>query len=174
LQIETRSEPTFSERTQVKPASHGPLYYWLPAIGWLVLQAMFSTGIFTSDHTGLVLTAILKFFHAHFNYSQLEELNHIVRKCAHFSTYAILSWLLFRAIRGNSPEKAHRHVLWMLVALGIAFAAASADEIHQIFVSGRTPAWRDVALDMTGAVFAQLMIIWHESSKRSSATKNLP
>lgn len=133
---------------------------------------MFSTGIFTSDHTGVVLTTILKFFHVHFSYSQLESLNHVIRKCAHFSTYGILSWLVFRAVRGSSPEKAYRHFMWMLIALGVTLAAASADEIHQIFVSGRTPAWRDVALDMSGAVFAQLMIIWHESRRTRSTPEN--
>ena len=148
--------------TQRKPPPHGPLYYWLPALAWLSMQAMFSTGVFTSDHTVRVLAAVLQLLDIHPSAARMELMNHIIRKCAHFTTYGILSWLVFRGARGNSPESPRKHLKWALIALGITLLAASSDEIHQIFVAGRTPTWHDVVLDMTGATFAQLLIHWRE------------
>jgi VanZ family protein len=40
----------------------------------------------------------------------------------------------------------------------VVFVAASLDEFHQTFVPSRTGSSRDVMLDLTGALFFQIMI----------------
>ena len=55
----------------------------------------------------------------------------------------------------------------MLLALAVCLLTSSADEIHQLFTPGRTGAGKDVLLDMTGALFTQLMIIAAISGKRN-------
>src|SRR5260370_17915936 len=47
---------------------------------------------------------------------------------------------------------------WAVATLLIAVACASLDEIHQIFVPGRGPSVRDVAIDTFGALLAQAMV----------------
>ena len=84
----------------------------------------------------------------------LFEIHHLVRKCAHFTEYFILSLLVLRGIRAGSREV---HLRWALLTILIVAAYASLDEFHQRFVPGRTPAVRDVLLDITGGIAAQIV-----------------
>jgi VanZ family protein len=61
-----------------------------------------------------------------------------LRKLAHAAEFAVLGFLLFRAI-GRVD-----------LALGLGIAYAVSDEIHQHFVSGRQGALLDVAIDAIG------------------------
>jgi VanZ family protein len=64
----------------------------------------------------------------------------VLRKLAHMTEYAVLGFLLLRAIGRELPA----------VAIGVAYAVT--DEIHQSFVEGRHGAWYDVALDAVGVL----------------------
>jgi hypothetical protein len=64
----------------------------------------------------------------------------------------------FRAWRGAVIKNRWRWK-WALLALLVALVTASGDELHQRFTPGRTGAVSDVVLDMTGATFAQLVIV---------------
>ena len=70
----------------------------------------------------------------------------VLRKIAHATEYAILGFLLLRAI-GHE---------WAAVALGIAYAAG--DELHQHFVPGRFGSPVDVAIDAVGVVVGVLLV----------------
>ena len=72
---------------------------------------------------------------------------HAWDKAAHFCEYAILGWLLYRALReaGLSPRRA-------AVAAAISAAAwGVSDEWHQSFVPNRSVEPADVAADALGA-----------------------
>jgi len=84
----------------------------------------------------------------------LAWMHHIIRKCAHFTEYFILSLLILRGIRG---ERRETHLRWALVAIIVVAGYASLDELHQAFVPGRTPAVTDVLLDTTGGIAAQVV-----------------
>ena len=77
-----------------------------------------------------------------------------VRKCAHFAEYFILGLL----------ATAHFHVGWPLMerkflkAWIFVFLAASADEIHQLFVPGRSGMARDVLLDSAAGAVSILVV----------------
>ena len=62
----------------------------------------------------------------------------ILRKCAHVTEYALLAFLLARAVGREAPA----------LALGILYAAS--DEFHQSFVAGRHASPIDVAIDTVG------------------------
>lgn len=79
----------------------------------------------------------------------------VLRKIAHFSEYAILVALLWRAVREWLPGD---HAL--AAAYGLAVLYAATDEFHQTFVRGRVGTWRDVVIDATGAAVAALLIRW--------------
>lgn len=72
----------------------------------------------------------------------------LAKKGAHFSEYAILYFLIFRA---NGKNYIASFILTMLYA--------ATDEIHQSFVPGRMAAAYDIAIDFSGASSA-LYIIW--------------
>ena len=62
----------------------------------------------------------------------------VLRKIAHAAEFAVLGFLLHRALRRDG---------WAL-ALGIAYAAS--DELHQHFVPGRQGSPLDVLIDAVG------------------------
>jgi VanZ family protein len=70
--------------------------------------------------------------------SGLGTWDEVLRKCAHVTEYAILGFLLVRAIGRELP------------ALLVGIAYATSDELHQHFVAGRHAAPLDVLIDTVG------------------------
>jgi VanZ family protein len=130
------------------------LKLWWPALAWAVLISTFSTGGFSSEHTSRIIIPILRWLLPHSTPETLADLHHLIRKCAHFVEYFILSLLVLRGIRAGRKEA---HLRWALVAIGIVIGYAALDEFHQSFVPGRGPTVADVLLDTAGGVAAQLV-----------------
>jgi VanZ family protein len=131
------------------------LKVWWPALAWAVLISTFSTGAFSSEHTSRIIIPILRWLLPHSAPETLSMLHHLIRKCAHFVEYFILSLLVLRGIRAGRKEA---RLGWALVAIGIVAGYATLDEFHQSFVPGRGPAVTDVLLDTAGGVAAQLIV----------------
>jgi len=96
---------------------------WLPILLWAGL--IFTLSSIPSLHSGLGTWDL------------------ILRKCAHITEYAILAFLLRRAL--STP--------W---AAATAFLYACSDEFHQSFVVGREGRPRDVAIDSLGIAIGLL------------------
>ena len=82
-----------------------------------------------------------------------DDVQHIVRKTAHFMEYMLLGFLMrlcmeswFGRKKGMTPAS------W-----GAATLYACTDEMHQLRIDGRSGQWTDVAIDSFG-VFAGTMI----------------
>ena len=83
----------------------------------------------------------------------------ILRKTGHFVGYATLSLLLFRSWRGTFPRLSTRWCLqWAVLAFVGSALVASLDEFHQTFLPSRTGMFRDVILDSSAALIAQLLL----------------
>jgi VanZ family protein len=143
------------------------LKLWWPALVWAVVISSFSTGAFTSENTSLIIIPLLRWLLPHPSPETLSELHHLIRKCAHFVEYFVLSLLVLRGIRAGRKEA---HLGWALVAIGIVAGYAALDEFHQSFVPGREAAVADVLLDTAGGVAAQLVaalfILWGDVRAR--------
>ena len=117
------------------------LSLWLPPLALMVLifvlSAMPSDG---ADRGPLILFA---------------------RKAAHFTEYALLLALWWRALFTRAAA-----VPALALAFAIAVAYAATDEFHQTFVDGRVGTPRDVALDAVGAAAAGALILWRRQSRR--------
>lgn len=85
-----------------------------------------------------------------------QEIVFPVRKMAHFSVYTCLGILLFLFM--NTYEINNRKKV--LTSIGLAFIYACSDEIHQLFVGGRSGEFRDVLIDSCGAVFG-IFVVWN-------------
>jgi VanZ family protein len=141
---------------------------WWPALAWAVVISGFSTGAFTAENTSRIIIPILHWLLPHASTHTLNHLHHIIRKCAHFTEYFILSLLILRGIRAGRPGS---RFAWALAAIAIVACYASLDELHQHFVPGRTAAVGDVLIDTTGGIAAQLvaagLMVWgHVRQKR--------
>ncbi len=121
----------------------------------LIMTAIFilsSEPAADSDDTSRGFTYTVLSFSEHFRaLSETEKLEvveasqHVVRKTAHFSIYMLLGFLLFMALWASGLR-------FFFAAPLIAAFYAAADELHQIFVAGRSGEIRDVMLDFTGAL----------------------
>ena len=120
------------------------LRQWMPIIIWACAIFIFSTSGFSADSTSHVITPVLRWAVPGISIAWLDLANMLIRKCAHFTEYGVLFWLLIRGPMRGRP----------LVAMAICVAYALTDEGHQIFVAGRTASMFDVALDSSGAMFS--------------------
>lgn len=118
----------------------------------------------TSDETsGAVTEAILNVTVKDFSdlpqeekNEMIDKYNHPVRKLAHFSEYIVLGFLTsliflcfdFKSIR------------LIVFPLTLSALCAAADEIHQIFVPGRSCQFTDVLIDSSGALLGILIIFF--------------
>jgi VanZ family protein len=88
--------------------------------------------------------------------------NFMVRKSAHFLEYLIVGILFFKSIfTGMNPWRE----LFVAFLCGLAFSIT--DEIHQLFVPGRTAKPIDVCIDTTGVVVGLLLIALSVVLKKS-------
>jgi VanZ family protein len=71
---------------------------------------------------------------------------------AHSLAYAALAFLILRALSGGFPARVTLRAALAAVALTVAYGVT--DEIHQMFVPGRTAELRDLRSDAVGAVCA--------------------
>ena len=100
----------------------------------------------------LVLMAVIFFFsHQPSLDSGLGSIDLIGRKIVHFLEYALLSFLLWRALE---PDLGARRAA--LVAFVVSSAYAATDEFHQTFIEGRRGSPVDWAIDTAGAAAAAL------------------
>jgi len=90
---------------------------------------------------------------------------HLVRKSAHFLAYTLLGILTLSALFQHSITKGRRFA----AAFAICVLYACTDEIHQLFVTGRSGQISDVCIDACGAIIgicAIMLVHWIWSHKR--------
>ena len=103
--------------------------------------------------------------------SLLDTVTFIVRKLAHFSEFGLLGLLLaahIHLVRWQRPMKGSALLAW-----GVATLYACTDELHQMFVSDRSPELRDVGIDSAGAlcgvlVMAACFALWAHRKARKA------
>ena len=110
----------------------------------------------SSGISGNVIRLIVGIFYPGFDNLPAAEQTEIVaslqflaRKSAHFSIYMILGVLSFLTF--ISYEKL-LFALRLTLSGGICLLYAASDEIHQLFIPGRSGEVRDVMIDFSGAV----------------------
>ena len=86
----------------------------------------------------------------------LDYIDWFVRKTAHVLEFAALSFWIYLhlfAVRSKTFERG-RIFSWRMGLLSAAASLvyAGTDEIHQLFVSGRTCTWMDIGIDSIGCV----------------------
>lgn len=82
-----------------------------------------------------------------------KELEHTVRKIAHFSLYLLLG--VFAYVTSDGYLK--KNTLWFALLFCLLYAAS--DEIHQLFSPGRSCEFRDVCIDFSGSLCGALLAL---------------
>ena len=100
-----------------------------------------------------------------------ERIEFPVRKAAHMTEYAVLSLLLSAFYRGILRNGRY----WYPASLVTAALYAGTDEIHQLFIPGRSGEFRDVCIDSAGAALGLLILYFIlKIVQKHCAKTNLP
>lgn len=86
--------------------------------------------------------------------SDLYTVTTIVRKIAHFTEYAVLGFLIVTTFSAYVNRR-----FFSLFVIGFCALYSVSDEIHQIFVSGRSAQFTDVLIDVAGSIFG-IITFW--------------
>lgn len=87
--------------------------------------------------------------------SILERTERVIRKVAHFSIYTLVGILLMSLISTYNLKENKR----IIASLGIGVLYATSDEIHQLFIPGRSGQITDVILDSMGVLLGILLVL---------------
>ncbi len=112
------------------------IYYWLPVLVWALI-------IFTFSSITTIKT------------TEIYWQDFALKKFAHITEYAVLTFLLYRAFLNSGFNKEESGFYSVLISILYAFS----DEYHQSFTPGRESTLRDVIFDALGSVLA-IYVIW--------------
>jgi len=135
------------------------LAWWAGVIVWMGVIFILSgeTGTESSGLSGAVVDLLDKVTGVIGLHPDHDTMQLVVRKCAHLLAYLILGALTTVAWRrwpgANRPASGRGALRWDLIGpalIGIAYAGT--DEVHQLFVAGRSGQATDVLIDAAGVL----------------------
>ena len=134
--------------------------YWLPVMAGMVLIFLASSDTASFQHTSRFVGPFLRRFFPGLSPEAQHAILVASRKAAHVTEYALLSMLVWRALRKPVRDE-KRPWDWRLAyrALAIVALYAATDEFHQKFVPSREGAVVDVLIDVGGGLLG-LFCIW--------------
>ena len=97
----------------------------------------------------------------------LQQWQSVIRKVAHISEYALLSFTIIAYLHYVITNR--RIISIVLIAWALATVYACTDEFHQIFISDRGPLVTDILIDSGGALVGVLMgavVFWRRRGIR--------
>ncbi len=81
-----------------------------------------------------------------------DRVQYAVRKCAHFTEYMILGFLLRLCLESWFGHRMRKFRILALIGFGAGTAYACSDEAHQLVIDGRSGQWKDVLVDSSGVL----------------------
>lgn len=154
----------------------------LLTLGMMLLIFHFSgeNADISSDLSGGICKRLIHFINIQFQFGwnsiQMEQWAELIetpiRKCAHFTEYAVLSvcanlhgfstMLLKKGEAYVAKEKKEKLIMvkpWLFFSSLICILYAASDEIHQYFVPGRACRLFDICVDSCG-ILAGVLLVW--------------
>jgi VanZ family protein len=129
----------------------------------------FSTDTFSGARTGSLLWKVISFVYPGVSQELFSAIHFFVRKAGHFTEYAILALLLFRAFRSEAIERWRWK--WAIGSLLIVVVYALLDEYHQTLTRHRVGSIYDSLTDTSGAVTA-LALLWVVRKKGEASPRD--
>ena len=120
-------------------------YKLILVITWMTIIFLFSS--FDSTESSAQSGMIVNFMANLFNINNIELISLIIRKLAHFTEYFILGILVVNMMKDY-------HSKYFLISIIICTIYAISDEVHQIFISGRSCELIDILIDFLGSILS--------------------
>lgn len=140
----SRSETLPTSTTTRRVWRYGPLLLWLLFISFA------STSGFSAANTSQIFRPLLLWLFPTLSDARLETLHFLTRKLGHFTEYAVLGFLAWRAFVTSSNHFVQRR--WFQLGLVLVVAYALLDEFHQRFEPTRTASIYDSGIDVMGGL----------------------
>lgn len=121
---------------------------WLLLILWMIVIFSFSNqnGQASQNVSDGLLFNILNFLPFNLSADIISILSILIRKMAHFIEYAILGFLIKICLDDFKLNYV------FIIALFLSFSYAFLDEVHQLFIAGRSFGYMDIMIDTMGAL----------------------
>ena len=146
-------------RFQTRARRAGRLWRYGPLVAWVAFVLFASTANFSASNTSRIIRPLLLWLFPNITEPTLLQVHFFVRKCAHFTEYALLALLAARAFRTSGLAALRRS--WWLASFALVAVIALTDEYHQSFLPSRTGTIYDSLIDMTGgAVALAVLALW--------------
>ncbi len=131
------------------------IIYLILVIIWMIIVFSFSNqnGTKSQGSSDIITNKIVEISDDYFalNIKSSEDtISFVVRKLAHFSIYFLGGILIYNFINTFSINK--KYIIIFSIVLGVAYACT--DELHQLFIDGRSAQMMDVFIDSCGVVLA--------------------
>lgn len=136
---------------------------YVPLVLWIGVIFFLSSGQGASGRTSLIIRPILEFLFPNAPEETLMFYHGAIRKCAHFTEYAVLGFLSCRAFLTRFESR------WLVavISLGLVVLISSLDEFNQSFNPLRTSSPYDVAIDISGGTVAILLYFLLTRNRRT-------
>jgi VanZ family protein len=139
---------------------------YAPLVAWAGLVLFASTGTMSASNTSRIIEPLVRWLFPEVSEARVASIHFLVRKCAHFTEYAILALLAARAFIPSSKDTLRRH--WLPAALALVVCVALADEFNQSFNPARTGTIKDSALDTFGGACALAALAYMRARRKGS------
>lgn len=132
---------------------------WIPVMIWMVIifylshQPAQSSSELSTGITQIIID-ILNVI-ASFSEGNLPHVHFIIRKFAHLCAYLILAYLLMNAF--NHYMKLSFRMICFVFFICVIYAIS--DELHQLYIPGRSGEIRDVIIDTAGSFIGVILYI---------------
>ena len=135
----------------------------LLVILWMVFIFVMSS--FSSTESSNQSNFIVNIIVSIFNIDNVNLVTLIVRKLAHFGEYFILGVLMSSALNTHSKN--------IFIGIALCFIYAITDEIHQLFIPGRSGQILDVCIDTLGSITSIIIFYIFKNIKNKIIRKHL-
>jgi len=131
------------------------IIYLILVIIWMIIVFSFSNqnGTKSQGSSDIITNKIVEISDDYFALdikSSEDTISFVVRKLAHLSTYFLGGILIYNFINTFSINK--KYIIIFSIVLGVVYACT--DELHQLFIDGRSAQMMDVFIDSCGVVLA--------------------
>lgn len=111
---------------------------------WMTIIFIMSSfdSVESSNQSNFIVDIIANIF----KIENIELLSFIIRKLAHYTEYLILGFLVINMFTKNNINNLY------LISIILCIIYATSDEIHQIFIPGRSCQLRDILIDSIGSI----------------------
>ena len=151
-----KNQPVESNKLKPARAQINQRWWFLLPLFWAAIIFFQSsrTAVQSDEQSYFIVSFINTFVSSLFGRELMLVSNHLVRKLAHFTEYALFGSMLVNAFIRNTFLRP----LLVTILVGVLYAAS--DEIHQYFVPGRSMRFFDVCIDSAGILFGTFCTRW--------------